>query len=242
VCGEAVRLLSADIEEKQIVTIVEYHPSIRHVHFMGDIQHLKQIVGAKHTYISLSSLCCDVFAFCLASTTVNFLSNAVKFSPSRSLVTISVTSSDVPPQPQAVAIFTNSLWIRICVRDQGSGLSDEQKQSIFLPFVQIRPGDLDRKRGTGLGNTPYLLVCVCACVLGMVGVFWYIQCRPFDLQTYRGVFRRAHWRHIHGVRRFTILCGRTTHGRRAGGSGDEGGGNRHTVGCCCHYVRITDVS
>lgn len=68
---------------------------------------------------------------------INFLSNAVKFSPAGSTITIQVTQL-----PEAM---------KIAVRDQGPGLSEEDRRRIFAPYVQADNQALSSMKGFGLG-------------------------------------------------------------------------------------------
>lgn len=78
-------------------------------------------------------LFCD--AFKLTQTTVNFLSNAIKFSPQGGKI--------------YVAIEDAGDSIEVSVTDEGPGISQEYREKIFKPFVQV-PGE-KAKEGTGLG-------------------------------------------------------------------------------------------
>lgn len=66
----------------------------------------------------------------------NLVSNAVKYTPPRSPITLSAT-----------ALAAGG--VTFVVSDEGSGVSDEQKKSIFEPFV--RGGDDTFTQGTGIG-------------------------------------------------------------------------------------------
>ncbi len=76
---------------------------------------------------------CDPFK--LTQTTVNFLSNAIKFSPGGGKI--------------FVAIEETEGFVEVSVTDQGPGISEEYREKIFKPFVQV-PGE-KAKEGTGLG-------------------------------------------------------------------------------------------
>lgn len=70
----------------------------------------------------------------------NFISNAVKFTPAGA-VHLSVRVTDAG---------TGRKTLSFSVRDEGAGISEEQRALIFLPFMQIAtPGR--RQSGTGLG-------------------------------------------------------------------------------------------
>ncbi len=76
---------------------------------------------------------CDSFK--LTQTTVNFLSNAIKFSPEGGKI--------------IVAIEEVNGFIEVSVTDEGPGITEEYREKIFKPFVQV-PGE-KAKEGTGLG-------------------------------------------------------------------------------------------
>ncbi|MFT5429387.1 MAG: PAS domain S-box-containing protein [Myxococcota bacterium] len=67
----------------------------------------------------------------------NFLSNAIKFSPAGSLITVSVTA-DVTQ-------------VRVAVTDQGQGIAAEDHDTVFERFHQLDSSATRGKGGTGLG-------------------------------------------------------------------------------------------
>lgn len=69
---------------------------------------------------------------------LNLLSNAIKFSPEHSIIHISHT-------------LTDNNMVRITIRDQGSGLTDEQKKLIFIPFNRLSISNHKDIEGHGLG-------------------------------------------------------------------------------------------
>ena len=82
---------------------------------------------------------------------INLLSNAIKFTPERGRVSLAVSLQQNP------AKITNEIMneimseIRFAVTDTGIGISPENLQKLFQPFVQI-DGALNRQNsGTGLG-------------------------------------------------------------------------------------------
>jgi signal transduction histidine kinase/CheY-like chemotaxis protein len=80
---------------------------------------------------------------------INLLSNAIKFTPERGRVSLVVSLQQNP------AKITNEITseIRFAVTDTGIGISRENLQKLFQPFVQI-DGALNRQNsGTGLGLT-----------------------------------------------------------------------------------------
>eukprot|EP00981_Chlorochromonas_danica_P009031 scaffold2431_cov185-Ochromonas_danica.AAC.5 len=70
----------------------------------------------------------------------NLLSNAIKFSDRESTIEVSVT-------------YETKLkgHITFTVKDQGPGMSSDEQKMLFQPFMQIRPGELQKGRGSGLG-------------------------------------------------------------------------------------------
>ena len=93
------------------------------------------------TYTIGSNIPAAIYAdeFRLEHVLSNFVSNAMKFSPSGSAVSIGV----VMDTAQQILTFS--------VTDQGPGITVEEQKSLFKPFAQIRPGELQAGRGSGLG-------------------------------------------------------------------------------------------
>lgn len=73
----------------------------------------------------------------LAQILANLISNAVKFSPPGSVVTLKAS--------------VDNDWLRISVKDRGIGIKDDYKSRIFSRFSQADAGDARQKGGTGLG-------------------------------------------------------------------------------------------
>src|SRR3546814_7474785 len=67
----------------------------------------------------------------------NLLSNAAKFSPAGERVELSAQVSDGR--------------VRVSVRDQGPGISDEFRARVFQKFAQADSSDSRQQGGTGLG-------------------------------------------------------------------------------------------
>eukprot|EP01041_Mallomonas_annulata_P011253 gene11253-23539_t len=92
----------------------------------------------------------------------NFISNAIKFSPTGSCIYIGVTNST---QGNGYAAFMKSprkigqiidadvdyIVVKFTVRDEGVGISEEDQRKLFKPFSQIRPGELQGGGGSGVG-------------------------------------------------------------------------------------------
>lgn len=70
----------------------------------------------------------------------NLLSNAIKFSDPDAKIEICV-SFDTKVKNH----------ITFSVKDKGPGMSAEDQKHLFQPFMQIRPGELQKGRGSGLG-------------------------------------------------------------------------------------------
>lgn len=68
---------------------------------------------------------------------VNLMSNAIKFSPPQSIVTLAVRQS--PTQ------------VEISVIDQGRGIPATHLDAVFEAYKQVEDGDAKKKGGTGLG-------------------------------------------------------------------------------------------
>lgn len=79
---------------------------------------------------------------------LNLLSNAVKFTD-RGGITVSIAMQDTAPGTEASAI------LRVTVADTGIGVSAEQQERLFQPFVQADSSTTRRYGGTGLG----LVIC-----------------------------------------------------------------------------------
>ncbi|RYY76999.1 MAG: PAS domain S-box protein [Gammaproteobacteria bacterium] len=84
-----------------------------------------------------ASAAINIDAFRFQQIMSNFLSNAAKFSPPQSLVDITISA--------------NEGWVRISVRDYGSGIPEEFKSRMFQKFSQADSSDSRQKSGTGLG-------------------------------------------------------------------------------------------
>jgi signal transduction histidine kinase len=69
----------------------------------------------------------------------NLVDNALKFTPSGGTVRIS-------------AELTDADWMLVQVSDTGPGIPEEYREKVFERFGQV-PGQVGRKRGSGLGLT-----------------------------------------------------------------------------------------
>ncbi len=91
----------------------------------------------------------------LTQVLVNLISNAIKFSPDGS--TVSVTAAQIA-----------SGEVEVRVRDQGRGISADQKDEIFARYKQLDKTDAKNERGIGLG------LAICKAIVenhgGQIGV------------------------------------------------------------------------
>lgn len=77
---------------------------------------------------------------------VNLLSNALKFSPNGSTISISATHVDKTSQNE-----NREGMLRIDIADQGRGIPADKAASIFERFSQVKNEDGRSNRGSGLG-------------------------------------------------------------------------------------------
>ncbi|MBI2810157.1 MAG: HAMP domain-containing histidine kinase, partial [Candidatus Melainabacteria bacterium] len=91
----------------------------------------------------------------LTQVLVNLISNAIKFSPDGS--TVSVTAAQ-----------TDSGQVEVRVTDQGRGIAADQKEEIFTRYKQLDKTDAKNERGIGLG------LAICKAIVenhgGQIGV------------------------------------------------------------------------
>jgi PAS domain S-box-containing protein len=73
----------------------------------------------------------------LVQVVINLISNAIKYSPANT--TVSITIVDKSPD------------LEIRISDQGRGVPEEMREAIFQPFLQTQSSDGRRGAGTGLG-------------------------------------------------------------------------------------------
>src|SRR5262249_3967672 len=68
---------------------------------------------------------------------VNFLSNAIKFSPKESKIELTAVE--------------DAGWLKVRIKDYGRGISAEDQKRIFDKYAQIEVSDATLMGGTGLG-------------------------------------------------------------------------------------------
>jgi len=100
-----------DYSEQQRIQLV-WDKNDCHATVLGDAQRLVQVV-------------------------INLISNAIKYSPADT--TVSITVIDNLPD------------LEIRISDQGRGVPEEMREAIFQPFLQTQSSDGRRGAGTGLG-------------------------------------------------------------------------------------------
>jgi PAS domain S-box-containing protein len=94
----------------------------------------------------------------------NLLSNAAKFSPAGSPVTVSCCVHDD--------------MVRVAVTDQGPGVPEEFRRRIFQKFAQADGGDARQKGGTGLG------LSICRAIVEKLGGSVSYRCAPGEGTTF----------------------------------------------------------
>jgi len=118
-------------------------------------------------------------SFQLDHVTANFLSNAIKFSKPNSTITVMIEETGQSNDTDNI----KKRNIKVSVRDEGPGITKEDIAKLFTPFMQIRPGELQQGRGTGIG----LSICKqivklhggdisCESEVGVGSVFSYTVC------------------------------------------------------------------
>ncbi len=106
-------------------------------------------VKAKHQKFNISifnmiseNVHCDSVR--LNQVMLNLLSNAIKFTPENGSIDVSLHEETSPKGEEYVRI-------RICVKDNGIGMSEEFRQHIFESFAREDNKRIHRTEGTGLG-------------------------------------------------------------------------------------------
>jgi signal transduction histidine kinase len=80
---------------------------------------------------------------------VILLSNALKFTDQDGSITVSCGTSQAPDAEAKLA--GNGPWTFIRVADTGIGISAQEAETVFQPFVQVDPGNTRKQGGAGLG-------------------------------------------------------------------------------------------
>lgn len=83
---------------------------------------------------------------------LNLLSNAFKYSPPQTQITISAQLLDATPEKPDEARGTGeAAKVRICVQDSGHGIPPSEVPLLFGKFVRLKRDLVGNVRGTGLG-------------------------------------------------------------------------------------------
>ena len=120
---------------------------------LSDILHDLKTIISGHIYAKQLELYMDAMditdedVYCdktrLNQVLLNFLSNAIKFTPAGG--TVSVRLKQFPGTQKGSGLY------EIRVKDSGIGMSQEFVQKIFSPFERERTSTVSRTQGTGLG-------------------------------------------------------------------------------------------
>ena len=120
---EKIKILTeAKAKEKGIILEVDADSRIPH-HLKGDSLRLSQVL-------------------------LNFLSNAVKFTPENGHISFELRLN---PKSPSFTESADSVNIRFAVTDTGIGISEEQLERLFNPFIQADNSITRKYGGTGLG-------------------------------------------------------------------------------------------
>lgn len=84
----------------------------------------------------------------------NFLSNALKNTPDKGSVTVSICEKSIDEikkdYPQQTTIFSAEEYIIVHINDSGAGIAQNELEKIFIPFYQVAQNEHSAS-GTGLG-------------------------------------------------------------------------------------------
>jgi len=72
---------------------------------------------------------------------VNIINNAVKYTPEKGRIVVSLSQRKAPEK----------VWLDFICEDNGIGMSEEFLKRIFQPFERVRTAEVNRIEGTGLG-------------------------------------------------------------------------------------------
>jgi CheY-like chemotaxis protein/two-component sensor histidine kinase len=89
----------------------------------------------------------------LTQVIANLISNANKFTPNGGSITLSIRRIENEAQADSPAADTDYCTLEIKVTDTGIGISEEQQDKLFQPFVQVDSSIARKFGGTGLGLT-----------------------------------------------------------------------------------------
>jgi signal transduction histidine kinase len=81
----------------------------------------------------------------------NLISNAIKYSQESARIWIEVCKKDVPDTSSSQSAERTGEWIRIAVKDEGQGLSEEDMKRLFGRFQRLSAVPTGGESSTGLG-------------------------------------------------------------------------------------------
>jgi two-component system, sensor histidine kinase and response regulator len=147
-------LLSVNAIERGAV-----HLDIQPVPVTGIVQHLvseyRQRAEAKNITLNLNAPAPEATALCdetaLVQVLDNLVSNAVKYSPHGKNVYISIEQTAQSAPNAQSAEHHDGEYIRISIRDEGPGFSDEDKTRLFGKFAKLSAKPTGNEHSTGLG-------------------------------------------------------------------------------------------
>jgi signal transduction histidine kinase len=163
--ANVVAMVSPSAQAKGLELLVDVHPDVPR-HLIGDPQRLSQIL-------------------------LNYVSNAVKFTPQGQVsVRITTTGTGQPQQP----------LVRFEVHDTGIGLTVQERVRLFQEFEQADPSTTRRYGGTGLGLA--IAKRLAHMMHGQVGVesekgvgstFWFTAVLGLDNEPRQGLTLAPEW-------------------------------------------------
>jgi signal transduction histidine kinase len=93
----------------------------------------------------------EVNSALIKSVLENLISNAIKYSHEGSRIWIEVCKKDMPDTSSSQSAERTGKWIRIAVKDEGQGLSEEDMKRLFGRFQRLSAVPTGGESSTGLG-------------------------------------------------------------------------------------------
>ena len=83
----------------------------------------------------------------------NLVSNAIKFSPTGSSIEVNITCQPIIDGKNHPKTADENYYLNYIIKviDQGVGISKDEISKLFTPFHHIRPDELQKGQGSGLG-------------------------------------------------------------------------------------------
>jgi signal transduction histidine kinase len=130
-----------DLEKLESGTIlISFAPCDLAAIFADSFNAVKVFAQERSVTVRMPERCqveCTADANRIVQVLVNLISNAVKFSPPDSTVSVEFEEMEK--------------WLKIKVIDQGRGIPPRFREAIFERFQQVEAADAQKKGGTGLG-------------------------------------------------------------------------------------------